>query len=44
LISMPESVKWRGSSGPTIGAMVGLSGRVATALNDTGSGAFEEIQ
>src|SRR5919201_7076744 len=26
---MPESVNRRGSSGPTIGAMVGLSGRVA---------------
>src|SRR6185312_12107516 len=31
---MPESVKRRGSSGPTMGAMVGLSGRVATSLNN----------
>src|SRR5919201_6355023 len=30
---MPESVNRRGSSGPTIGAMVGLSGRVATRPN-----------
>ena len=29
LISIPESVKWRGSSGPTIGAIVRCSSAVA---------------
>src|SRR3954449_8135315 len=34
---MPESVKRRGSSGPTMGAMVGFSSAVAMGGEDTGA-------
>ncbi len=41
---MPESVKRRGSSGPTIGAIVGFSSRVAIGVKDMGRRSIRRVK